>query len=217
VVAAATGVRQVGDVSVDAGRGPGQLGWYEYAAGTFCKGKVVLDVGCGLGKGLDILASSAKLARGQDLDPRLARSDVTIGGLNQIPGKSVDVVTCIDVIEHVDDDAGFVDELARIARETIIITTPNWTLSRCQWPYHLREYTPRQLRELLRKVGPVTLLKGEPSGYENWPVNDVFYDLLNDARTWPTTAFATRCISRMLPPSLRLRAHLAAIVSLADA
>ena len=46
--------RECGDEDVTAGRGPGQLPWYEFAL-RFVKGKSVLDAGCGLGKGMDIL------------------------------------------------------------------------------------------------------------------------------------------------------------------
>lgn len=208
-------VREVGDESVEAGRGLGQMGWYHYAAERLVAGKSVLDVGCGLGRGLDVLAQRAASARGQDLDARLARPDVTIGRLEDMPSKSVDVITCVDVIEHVDADADFVLQLGRIARETVFVSTPNWALSRCQWPYHVREYTPRQLRTLLGAIGRVEMLKGEPNGYAVWPVNDRAYDLLNDARIWPPTAHLTRLISKMLPASRRLRAHLAAVVTVA--
>lgn len=205
-------VRQIGDVSVDAGRGPGQLPWYEYAARNLVAGKTVLDVGCGLGLGLEILARTASEVTGQDLDARLARPNVRICQLEEIADKSFDLITCIDVIEHVEDDSNFVVQLGRIARERIFVSTPNWAITRCQWPYHIREYTPRQLRDLLGQIGSVSLLKGSPSGHEVWSVHDRSYDLLNDARIWPPTAFATRCFSRLLPRSLRLHAHLAAIV-----
>jgi SAM-dependent methyltransferase len=211
---AARPAREVGDTSVDAGRGPGQMGWYQFAADHLVAGRSVLDAGCGLGVGLDLLAGSAAHAHGQDLDPRLARPDVTIGPLENIADKSYDVVTCIDVIEHVEADHAFVLQLGRIARQAVLVTTPNWTVSRCHWPYHIREYTPRQLRTLLSEIGSVEMIKGEPGGYERWPVNDRTYDLLNDARIWPPTAFLTRCVSRVLPAPLRLRAHLGAIVTI---
>jgi 2-polyprenyl-3-methyl-5-hydroxy-6-metoxy-1,4-benzoquinol methylase len=212
VTAKRDAVRQVGDESVTAGRGPGQMGWYHFAAESLVVGRSVLDVGCGLGAGLDVLARTASKAHGQDLDSRLARPEVTIGPIEAFTDKSFDVVTCIDVIEHVEADKAFVLQLGRIARETVFVTTPNWTILRQRWPYHVREYTPRQLRTLLSAIGKVTMLKGEPNGYQHWPVNDYFYDMLNDARIWPPTAFATRCLSRVLPPRFRLRAHLAAIV-----
>ncbi|MCC6718137.1 MAG: methyltransferase domain-containing protein [Acetobacteraceae bacterium] len=206
-------VRQVGDVSVTAGRGPGQMGWYQFAADHLVAGKSVLDVGCGLGAGLALLAKSARSVKGQDLDPRLVRPEVMIGPIEEIPDKSYDVLTCIDVIEHIEQDEAFVRQMGRVARETVFVSTPNWTTSRCQWPYHVREYTPRQLSTLLSRIGDVKLLKGEPSGYQRWPANTLAYSLMNDARIWPPTAFVTRCLSRMLPHSLRLRAHQGAIVS----
>ncbi len=40
-----TAVRMVGDTSVDAGRGPGQMGWYHFAADHLARGATVLDAG----------------------------------------------------------------------------------------------------------------------------------------------------------------------------
>ena len=108
----------------------------------------MLDVGAGLGDGLRILRQQASVVEGQDLDPRLADRGIHIVSIDEIPDRSCDVVTSIDVIEHIEDDGWFVRSLARIARQGIFVTTPNWTASRCQWPYHLREYTPRQLERL---------------------------------------------------------------------
>ena len=49
-----------GDHSVEAGRGTsGQIGWYVLAS-KFCKNQSVVDVGCGLGKGLEILCKVSK-------------------------------------------------------------------------------------------------------------------------------------------------------------
>ena len=79
---------------------------------------MVLDAGCGLGYGLDILDRTARQASGQDIDPRLANSRVRIAPLSSFPTKSVDAVISVDVIEHIQDDATFVGELARIARAT---------------------------------------------------------------------------------------------------
>jgi SAM-dependent methyltransferase len=215
VASALISVRTVGDESVDAGRGPGQLAWYRFAA-QFTAGRSVLDAGCGLGLGLDILGRSARDARGQDLDPRLARDRVHIGDLDTLPSKSFDLVVSIDVVEHVEDDARFVRQLARIARQAIFLTTPNWTITRCTWPYHLREYTPREFCNLLSPLGRVRLFKGNGAGTSIYPVNHVnAYFLLNDARAFAPTDFATRCVSRfLLPPAARLHSHNAALVEL---
>lgn len=212
VASALAKIRTVGDASVEAGRGPGQLGWYRFAS-RFVRGKTVLDVGCGLGQGLDILKQNARQARGQDLDARLRRPDVTIVPLEDIASKSVDMVVSIDVIEHVEDDEGFVRHLGRIAREAIFVTTPNWSVTRCTWPYHLREYTPRELADLLGRVGRVQLFKGNgPGTLVHHVTYPAAYHALNRLRVLAMTAVPARCFSRLLPLPARLYSHNAALV-----
>src|SRR5215510_2620231 len=95
-------VLECGDTDVSAGRGPGQLEWYRFAL-RFARGMHVLDVGAGLGEGMRILQQEAAVAEGQDLDPRLAERGIRITTIEAIPDASYDVVTSIDVIEHVPD------------------------------------------------------------------------------------------------------------------
>lgn len=206
--------RTVGDTSVDAGRGPGQLAWYEYAL-RFVAGKSVLDAGCGLGKGLAILGSRAAHITGQDLDERLATERVLIGPLAQIPSKSYDVVTSIDVVEHVEDDANFAMQLCRIARDGVFVTTPNWTITRCEWPYHIREYTPRQLMSLFSAYGEVSLYKGNAAGTKVFPVKHVaLYHLINSLRVNPFAQLLVRAVNKFLPDRMRLLGHNAIFVQL---
>lgn len=205
-------VRECGDDSVEAGRGPGQLPWYKFAQ-QFVTGRSVLDAGCGLGHGMTILRQVAKEVRGQDLDPRLEGPDVFVGDLDAVASKSFDVVVSIDVVEHVEHPEAFVMQLARIARHGIFLTTPNWTASRCQWPYHRREYTPRQFEALIVCAGKVSLYKGTPDGAEVFPVQWVrLYSLFNDLRTAPLTAFGTRCWNNVIPGAWRIHSHNAAWV-----
>jgi hypothetical protein len=206
--------RTCGDANVVAGRGPGQLGWYEFAK-NFIGNLTVLDVGCGLGDGIRIMSASGAKVTGQDLDPRLETDLVRIAPVSDFGSKSVDIVTNIDVVEHVEDDITFVRDLARIAKRSIFITTPNWTAGRCQWPYHVREYTPRQFYELLEPLGRVTLFKGRSNGYLVHPVRyRNCYNYLNDFRIRPSTAFITRCCNRLLPSSYKIHSHNAALVEL---
>jgi hypothetical protein len=206
--------RVVGDVSVEAGRGPGQLPWYQFAS-QFVKGKTVLDAGCGLGEGLKILQQTAVKAVGQDLDQRLERSDILVVPLQDIPSKSYDVVTSIDVVEHVEQDKDFVVQLCRIARECVFVTTPNWTITRCQWPYHLREYTPAQLESLLAPYGELQLYKGNSNGSVVYPVNyPKGYHLSNSLRIAPATSLITRCVNKLLPQRTRIYGHNAALLRL---
>lgn len=214
VASTLTSVREVGDASVDAGRGPGQLAWYKFAA-QFVAGKTVLDAGCGLGSGLDILRGAALHAEGQDIDARLAGSDIHISDLASIESKSFDVVVSIDVVEHIEDDTAFVHHLGRIARRALFVTTPNWTITRCTWPYHLREYTPREFKALLSSVGDVRLFKGNGAGTLAFPVRyPNLYFAMNDLRAHGASAFAMRCFSRfLLPRPARLHSHNAALVT----
>jgi 2-polyprenyl-3-methyl-5-hydroxy-6-metoxy-1,4-benzoquinol methylase len=207
--------RTVGDVSVDAGRGPGQLLWYEFAS-SLIQGKSVLDAGCGLGKGLEILKSTNPVVKGQDLDPRLAGEDVIVGSLDTIASKSFDFVTSMDVLEHVEDDSAFVANLCRIAREGVFVTTPNWTITRCVWPYHLREYTPRELHALFEQYGKVQLFKGDSAGANVYPVRfPNLYFLANDMRSFPLTSFFTRAVNKVLPDNQRILGHNALFILVA--
>lgn len=209
-----TDARKVGDLSVEAGRGPGQLQWYEFAT-TLFRGKSVLDAGCGLGKGLDILRRGNNLVRGQDLDPRLASESVFVGPLEELEAKSFDVVTCMDVIEHVEDDRNFAAQLCRVAREHVFVSTPNWTITRCQWPYHIREYTPRELVDLFAPYGKVELFKGNSSGRMVFPVrHPALYHLANDLRASWFASIPTRAVNKVLPDRCRILGHNAILVTL---
>lgn len=208
--------RKVGDTSVEAGRGPGQLAWYEYAS-RFVTGKTVLDAGCGLGKGLAILKRTAASVTGQDLDPRLAQDLVMVKPVSEIPDKSYDIVTSIDVVEHVEDDRDYAYQLCRIAREAVFVTTPNWTITRCTWPYHIREYTPRQLEALFAPHGTVHLYKGNAAGTEVFPVrNAQLYHLANDLRAHPVAQYPVRAINKILPEAMRLLGHNAAFIEVGN-
>ena len=208
-------VKQCGDVDVRTGRLPDQIGWYQFVAHTFAPGKTLLDAGCGLGDGLAILEEKASMVRGQDLDPRLARPNVLIQPLEEFQAKSFDVVTSFDVVEHVEDPVGFLGQLARIAREGFFLSTPNWTASRCQWPYHIREYTPSEFFALLAPFGKVHLFKGTSFGDKVYPVKHLkSYFLLNRLRNWRLTAFGARCWGYLLPPHRKIHNHNAAWVEL---
>lgn len=94
------------------------------------EGETVLDVGFGLGYGLNILAIKASSVSGVDVDqkvleycrntvlgrnPRLAHLEIYNGYSLSFPDNHFDLVTCVDVLEHVEDFHRFLDELLRVA------------------------------------------------------------------------------------------------------
>jgi 2-polyprenyl-3-methyl-5-hydroxy-6-metoxy-1,4-benzoquinol methylase len=127
------------------------------------KGESVLDVGPGLGYGMDTLATKAAFVQGLEVDPRAVLYNQAKGRKvwfidgRHIPRGLLDfeVITCIDVLEHVDNPRLLIEEMVTLARRTIIITTPNRrpenTLPdgtpRNRW--HLQEWTPKELAPLL--------------------------------------------------------------------
>lgn len=126
----------------------------------------VLDLGCGAGNMMHHLARYGRV-RGIDIDPRpvaMARArgyEVEQGDPARgtaFSDASFDLVTVLDVIEHVDDDEALVREAHRLLRPNgvLAITTPalQWL-----WSYndelnaHKRRYAARELRARLERAG----------------------------------------------------------------
>lgn len=200
--------KTTGDKEIDSGREPVQCGWYEFAS-DFCKNKTVLDVGCGMGEGIKILEKSAKTVNGIDLDERLIKRNVKIMEISEVPSDFVDIVTCIDVLEHVEEDCKFIGELFRVARKEILLSTPNYTISRCLWPYHVREYMPHELASLFNSYGKVEMYKGSLDGYFHYKIKYFWpYSILNILRVNPITGFTVRIINHILPIAFRIQPSL---------
>jgi len=208
--------RTCGDEEVLKGRGPSQMDWYAFAA-EITEGTSVLDIGCGSGEGLKLLSARARTAMGIDLDARLTRPDVhvEIKSIEEMPDKSFDAVVCLDVIEHVTNDRAFVAELVRVARTLVVVTTPNYTMSRNQNPYHVREYTPREFERLFDGYGRATLYAGSARGAERVPVHRRgAYFLVNALYCWKPTLPAAKILKRLL--RVTIWKHQAVVLRLQD-
>jgi SAM-dependent methyltransferase len=154
---------------------PVQREAYFIALNEFVRdGDAVLDVGCGLGYGLNLLAIKAAEVVGVDVDeqaiaycrerlqgrnPRLTALDVYDGETLPYPDDRFDIVTTIDVIEHVPDYQRFLAELVRVARRAVIVSTPNRRPEHTNTDgtpmnhWHLREWTRSELETILQPLG----------------------------------------------------------------
>src|SRR3954470_10725675 len=96
-------------------------------------GARVLDAGCGSGRTLDELARLGE-AHGMELNPagvaaaRRRGHEVRQGRVEAIPYEdaSFDLVTCLDVIEHTDDDVVALSDLRRVTRPggRLVVSVP---------------------------------------------------------------------------------------------
>lgn len=139
-------------------------------------GDSVLDVGFGLGYGMNILSIRASKVYGVDVDPLVLKycQDNFMGrnpklmklmlydGINlKFKDNTFDVVSCVDVLEHVEDYHSFLDELLRVSKRGVFISTPNrreeYTnpdgTPKNRW--HLREWNRKELSKILEKHGRV--------------------------------------------------------------
>ncbi|MDV3127111.1 methyltransferase domain-containing protein [Mycobacterium sp. 21AC1] len=135
-----------------------------------CRGRDVLEAGCGEGYGADLVAGVARGVIGLDYDEatvahvraRYPRVDIRHGNLAELPlaNGTVDVVINFQVIEHLWDQAQFVAECFRVLRPggVFMVSTPNRiTFSPGRDtplnPFHTRELNAAELTELLESAG----------------------------------------------------------------
>lgn len=163
---------------------PGHFAWhlarYRFAV-PFVGGKRVLDVGSGEGYGAALLAEGARDVLGIDYSPPAIRHArvtykrqnlrfeiVDADALDLGPDR-FDVVTCFEVIEHLEDGEALLSRVAALLRPdgTLLLSTPNRLVEglfervggRDHYEYHVNAISPSELRRRARRhFGSVTLL-----------------------------------------------------------
>lgn len=151
-------------------------------AGPIVAGRTVLDVACGTGFGAPILLGAGadrvlgmdrawealEQARGALGPPhRLGRVD---GRRLPFRSASVGAVTSFETLEHIPRHEAFVAETRRVLEDSgvLVLSTPNALTTRPvdgkpRNPYHVHEFVPDELRELLgAHFGRVELLGQRP-------------------------------------------------------
>lgn len=133
---------------------------------TFPLGARALDAGCGSGRTLDELARYATVS-GVDLSEEAVASaqargyaDVRVGALERLPfpARTFDLITCLDVLEHVPDDVRALRELRRVARPgaTLVVTVPAYQAlwsAHDEANLHYRRYRRAPLRRAAITAG----------------------------------------------------------------
>jgi SAM-dependent methyltransferase len=126
----------------------------------------ILDVGCGTGYNLSLLRKYGKV-QGVDMSPEALKfcrergeTDVTLHSAGELPFESAsfDLVTAFDVLEHIEDDRGTLEEFGRLLTQGgwLLIYTPAlpWLFNEHdRLVHHKRRYLKGELKEKIVQAG----------------------------------------------------------------
>jgi len=129
-------------------------------------GARILDIGCGTGLMLKKLENHG-MAVGIDLAPKAIEYCRKCGVINVVRGTAehlpfsddtFDVVTALDLIEHVDDDTGVLINAFRVTKPggVVLVTVPAFQFLWSEHDIvnrHRRRYTTKQLRSIIESAG----------------------------------------------------------------
>lgn len=143
-----------------------------YLAKPFIKGDL-LELGCGEGRGVDLLApiadSYVALDKIQEVidvlqskHPNLDFRQAVFPPFEELEDNAYDTIVSFQVIEHVKADGDFLSEIFRVLKPggKAILTTPNIKKTLSRNPWHIREYTASELTELASKYFDKVEMKG---------------------------------------------------------
>jgi ubiquinone/menaquinone biosynthesis C-methylase UbiE len=151
-------------------------------ASKFVQDKVVLDVACGTGTGSKYLVSKrARKVIGVDIsedsikqakiwNERGNRAEFVLSDAQSLPfsSHSFDVVVSFETIEHLKEPVRFLFECKRVIKKggIFICSTPNKRIftpifRRPSFPYHVKEFYPKQFSDLVGSYFADTVTYGQ--------------------------------------------------------
>lgn len=179
-------------------------------AAKLVSGKV-LEIGTGSGYGIDVVSPGvtdfvtidkfedpAVIAHIATL-PNVTFKRIDVPPLTGLDDNTFDFVITFQVIEHIENDLRFVQEIHRVLKPggKLIVTTPNIKMSLTRNPWHVREYTISELDVLLKKSFSSVMKKGVTG---NQKIMD--YYLKNKASVEKITRFDIFNLQYRLPRQL---------------
>ena len=133
----------------------------------------VLELGCGEGRGIEMILPKVDSFLGLDKIEEVIRNltekypdgqfmQSVFPPIDILESDVFDFVISFQVIEHVRKDRLFLEEIYRILKPggLAIITTPNIRMSLSRNPWHIREYTARELTDLSASIFDKVISKG---------------------------------------------------------
>ena len=148
------------------------------------KDSVLLDVGAGTGlfvhymrnfcKSFGVEPSLTAISCAQE---KKQDASLLIGSIHPLPilSESVDVVTSMDVLEHISDDRKAISELIRVTKKNglIVITVPACSWAMSDWDVslgHFRRYDLKDLTPLVAGLPVEVLEKRYINSIFFWPI-----------------------------------------------
>ncbi len=135
--------------------------YFAYVAAQNFIDKKLIEIGCGIGRGIDLLMANTVSYTAIDKNGTLLNHlqnkypsgifiEQNIPPFSDIPSDTYDSLVSFQVIEHIKDDKKFISEVHRVLKPggKAIISTPNRLMSLSRNPWHIREYTDVELHSL---------------------------------------------------------------------
>ncbi|MBX2971044.1 MAG: class I SAM-dependent methyltransferase [Cyclobacteriaceae bacterium] len=133
----------------------------------------VLEVGCGEGRGVELVMQKASSFTAVDKIeealqvlqakfPAAMFVAMNLPPLHGLADSSYDCVLSFQVIEHIKSDRFYLQEIHRVLKPggVALITTPNRKMSLSRNPWHIREYLADELKNLASAIFSEVQMKG---------------------------------------------------------